>query len=172
MAKKVSKKQIQKKPQQSKPNSEIVIEKLIATNLNTVNEYKALYPHWNQIEILKKMKNTLKNKDQRFVAKHNGKIVGQIKVVMGKGIHAHRAELTSLIVLPSKRGKGLGTALMNKAIDSLPKEIILIILSVDAKNKSAIKIYKTLGFKKYGLLKKGSKINGEFTNNLLMQKIK
>ena len=148
----------------------IIIERLDSTTLNTVNEYKLLYPNWDKTKILRKINNTLKGKDIRFVAKRAGKIIGQVKVSLGKGIHSHRAELTSLIVLPMERGKGIGKAIMVYAMASLPKEIELALLSVDSKNKSAINLYKKMGFKKYGLLKKGSKIDGEYKNNIMLEK--
>ncbi len=148
----------------------ITIEKLTSTNLNTLSEYKALYPHWEKSKILNKINKTLNNQDTRFVVKKNGSIIGQIRVKIGTEIHSHRAELTSLIILPQERGKGIGKKLMSYTIKNMPKNIKLILLSVDEKNKPAIKIYKKLGFEKYGLLKNGSIVNGKYTTNLLMKK--
>lgn len=149
---------------------EIVIEQLVSTNLNTVNEYKRLYPHWEKTKLLKKINDTLKGKDKRIIAKKNGHIIGQVRLKEGKGIHSHRTEITSLIVLPYERGQGLGKAIMNYAISKAPKGKELFLLAVDSKNSVAINLYKQLGFKKYGLLKKGSKIQGKYTDNVLMEK--
>ncbi len=148
----------------------ITIEKLKKTNLNTANEYHALYPHWDKVKIVKKLKLTIDGKDARYVAIKKGKIVGQIKVVFGKSIHKHRIDLTSLIVLPIERKQGIGTSLMEYAINDLPTEVNLVLLAVDNKNKKAISIYKKLGFKKYGVLKRASKIQGKYVDNLLMEK--
>ena len=59
---------------------------------------------------------------------------------------------------------------MEYAINDLPTEVNLVLLAVDNKNKKAISIYKKLGFKKYGVLKRASKIQGKYVDNLLMEK--
>ena len=170
--KKAAKKRGVKKAKGKKPGLApgIKIEKLTKMDLNTEVAYKNFYPHWDRAKIAKKLKATLAGKDDRHVAKKNGKLVGQVKVVYGKSIHAHRAEITSLIVLPTERKQGIGTALMEHAIKKMPKGISLVLLAVDMKNSKAISIYKAMGFRKYGLLKKASKIKGRYADNLLMKK--
>lgn len=59
---------------------------------------------------------------------------------------------------------------MKFALTKIPKKTKIITLAVDSKNKKAINLYKKMGFKKYGLLKNGSKINSKFINNYYMYK--
>ncbi|MEK6958535.1 MAG: GNAT family N-acetyltransferase [archaeon] len=149
---------------------ELDFSNLNESSLNTVNELHALFPHWKRISVLKKIKKTLKGEDLRFVAKADGKIIAHMKVMIGKGIHKHRAEMTSLIVHPGHRKKGLGLGLVKFTLKNVPDKINLVILSVDRKNKAAISLYKKAGFTSYGMLKGASFVKGKFTDNYLMQK--
>ena len=140
------------------------------SDLNTINELKMLFPNWERTSLLKKIKKTQKGKDVRFVAKQGGVIIAHVKVAFGKGLHKHRAEMTSLTVFSPYRRRGIATVLTTYALQNLPKKITLVTLAVDRKNKNAIKLYKKLGFAQFGLLKKASKINGKFVDNVLMNK--
>lgn len=72
----------------------------------------------------------------------------------------------SIGVIPSEQGKGLGTAALCETF-VLAKEngIEFITLTVDTKNKLAIKMYRRLGFKKIGKQKFSKKkiINGNLS---------
>jgi ribosomal protein S18 acetylase RimI-like enzyme len=139
-------------------------------NLNTTAEIQALFPKWKKSSVQKKLNATLAGIDKRFVALENGRIVGHVKIVFGKGLHKHRVEVTSLVVEQMHRRKHIGIGLMKFALSCLPKGKSLVLLSVDSKNKAAILLYKKLGFTKYGLLKKAAIINGNFVDNYLMKK--
>ena len=150
----------------------IVIEckKLVDSDLTTIDQLGKLFPHWKRTSLQKKIKETLKGKDYRFIAVCEGRIIGHLKVFFGKGLHKHRVEFSSLIVDFSHRREGVGTSLVEFALKSLPKNISLVLLAVDTKNKSAFNLYKKLGFKKYGLLNKASILNGKLVDNYLMKK--
>jgi ribosomal protein S18 acetylase RimI-like enzyme len=139
-------------------------------SLKEINDMHKLFPHWRRDKLIKKLARTVQGDDLRFVARKNGEIVAHIKFKLGKSIHEHIAESTSLIVEPTFRRQGIGIGLMEYSISKLPKKIKLVTLAVDNKNKKAIKLYKKIGFEKYGLLKKGSKINNKFVDNYLMVK--
>ena len=145
-------------------------DQLIDNSLKTIDEMQKLFPHWKREHLIKKLKSTKDGKDLRFVAKVDGKIVAHIKLKIGKSIHSHIIQATSLIVDTKHRRKGIGIGLIQYSISKLPKTIKIITLAVDSKNKKAINLYKKLGFKKYGLLAKGSKINNTFVDNYLMKK--
>jgi ribosomal protein S18 acetylase RimI-like enzyme len=144
--------------------------KLSDSNLSTVDELSALFPHWKKVSVQRKIANTLKGKDLRFVALNEGKIIAHVRVVLGFGIHSHRAEFSSLVVEPSLRHQGVATRLMQFALKMLPAKIKLVILAVDASNKPALCVYKKLGFLEYGLLKKASQLNGKFVDNCFLFK--
>ncbi len=150
----------------------IVIEckKLVDSDLTTIDQLGKLFPNWKRGSLQKKINETLKGKDIRFVAINEGKIIGHLKVSFGKGLHKHRVEFSSIIVDNAYRNSGVGTNLMECALNNLPKGICLVLLSGDIKNKVAFKLYKKLGFKKYGELAKASLVNGKFVDNYLMKK--
>ena len=150
----------------------IVIEckKLIDSDLTTIDQLAKLFPHWKRVSLQKKIKETLSGRDIRFLALNEGKIIGHMKASLGKGLHKHRVEFSSLIVDSNFRHAGVGTSLVEFALKNLPKEIHLVLLAVDAKNKTAFNLYKKLGFEKYGLLKKASFVNGKYVNNYLLKK--
>ncbi|MFA6064318.1 MAG: GNAT family N-acetyltransferase [archaeon] len=148
----------------------IIFGELSELNLNTISEVHALFPHWKKSSVQKKLSATIKGIDKRFVALENGRIVAHVKVVFGKGLHKHRAEISSLVVESSHRRHRIGIGLMEFTLKNLPGSKTLVLLAVDSKNKPAILLYKKLGFSKYGLLKKAALINEKYVDNCLMKK--
>ncbi len=140
------------------------------SSLNLINEVHSLFPHWKRASVQKKLAATRRKKDHRYVAISNGKVVAHVRVVLGKSIHKHRAQILSLVVNSSMRRKGIGTKLMKFVINELSKNRSLLILEVDKNNLAAIKLYKKLGFEKYGLLKNASIVSKKSVDNVLMKK--
>jgi len=149
---------------------ETEFKELSDTNLNTISELHAFFPHWKKSSVQKKLNATLNGSDKRFVALENGRIVAHARVFFGKGLHKHRAEITSLVVEPSHRRHHIGMGLMNFIMKNLPSSTELVLLAVASKNKPAIHLYKKLGFEKYGVLKKAALVNGKYVDNSLMKK--
>ncbi len=149
---------------------ELVIEELCCHDMVSIDQLSALFPTWKRKSILKKLKDTERGKDKRIVAKIDGKMIGHLKIVFGKGLHKHRTTLTSLMVLPEHRKKGIATAITKFALKNLPEKTKLVLLEVDEKSEPAINLYKKLGFKEYGYLKKASILHGKIINNLLLEK--
>ena len=156
--------------EKNKKTINIEFEKLKHHDLTTIEELHNLFPFWKRNSILKKLKKTEKEKDIRFIAKIDGKIVAHVKYILGKSLHKHRVEMVSLMVEENKRRKGIAKKLVNYSLKNLPEEKTLVILAVDKKNKPAINLYKKLGFKEHGLLKKASIVDGKYVDNLLMNK--
>lgn len=148
----------------------IEFKRLSESSLNTIDELSALFPHWKRASVQRKIDATLKHKDARFVALMNGKIIAHVRVLFGKGMHKHRVEFASLIVLPKERHHGVAFGLMEFVFSSLPKSKTLGLLAASTKNKPAITLYKKLGFEKYGVLKNAAIVDGKFVDNILMQK--
>jgi ribosomal protein S18 acetylase RimI-like enzyme len=148
----------------------IEFEQMTEQSLKGIDEFHKLFPKLKRETILEKMKDTLSGQDMRFIAKKGGKIVGQLKVVLHKNHQSHVATLKGLYILPEERRQGLGLGLVEYSISKLPKNIKLITITIDFKNKETIKLYKKIGFEKYGLLEKGSQIDKEFVDNYLMKK--
>lgn len=143
---------------------------LTENSLKNIDELNKLFPKWNRQSVLKKIQKTVKGNDLRFVARMDGTIIAHVKILPKKSIHEHIAEITSLIVDKEFRKQGIGIKLMKFTLSKLPKKIRIVTLAVDSKNKKAINLYKKIGFKQYGLLKNGSKIDGNFINNYFMYK--
>ncbi|MBT4889736.1 MAG: GNAT family N-acetyltransferase [Rhodospirillales bacterium] len=80
----------------------------------------------------------------------------------------HKATLWGMFVRPEVRGVGLSKYLAEEVIkqaENLAEEILLTV--VDS-NIAALRLYKGLGFKKYGLEKRALKIGNEYQDELLM----
>ena len=69
-------------------------------------------------------------------------------------IAADEAEVYTICVHPAARGKGLGFALLTKALDIAGKRgVKAMFLEVDATNTAALNLYKKAGFAKVGVRK-------------------
>lgn len=65
------------------------------------------------------------------------------------------SEIMNIVVKKNFRGSGIGTALLNKAIEISQKlNCEKIFLEVNEKNVGAIKLYENAGFKQIGIRKK------------------
>ncbi|MEH7333902.1 GNAT family N-acetyltransferase [Neobacillus drentensis] len=100
-----------------------------------------------------------------FGAFKNGELIGVVTLLQEQAEKIkHRANIYAMYVTPSKRGTGVGEALMTEAIKKakLVEAIEKINLSVIASNEKAKKLYTKLGFKEYGYEEKAVKINGVY----------
>ena len=94
-------------------------------------------------------------------AESEGKIIGIAEAKEKAGFYNQREAHTksvSISVHKDFRSKGIGRKLMNSLIAEVRRnmpEVKILILSVFAVNKSALRLYESLGFVKYGVLKKG-----------------
>ncbi len=149
---------------------ELTFEVLKEPNLKDINDFQLLFPNWKRKSILKKLKETENKKDKRIIVRDQEKIIAHLKINFHKDIHKHRVILSSMVVIESYRKKGIGEKLVKFSIKNLPKEIKLILLEVNENNKTALKLYKKLGFKKYGYLKKATIVSNKFSNNILLEK--
>ena len=82
----------------------------------------------------------------------------------------HRAELFSMYVEPDFRGKGIGKALVERAIHSAHerKTVQQIYLTVVSSNKTAKLMYESFGFKTYGIDRQAMRYNSKFYDHELM----
>lgn len=104
-------------------------------------EEKSFISHWNKQTFIDEFS---ADNGYYIVAKLDGKIVGYsgFRFVLDEG------HITTLAVHPDYRGRGIGTSLVSKLIESAKnKNIKRLFLEVRESNKVAQKIYKKLGFK-------------------------
>lgn len=90
-----------------------------------------------------KWQETLQNDPTKktFVAKVEGKIAGYVAITNA----TEEKTIGAMYVHPTQQGKGIGKALMNKALDTLGRNN-RIVLNVAGHNENAIAFYKSFGF--------------------------
>ncbi len=90
----------------------------------------------------------LMNPDGFLVAQKDGVVVGYvIGIAMGR-----KGVVISLAVSPEFRRKGIGSRLINEILDCL-KSTEEVDVQVRIGNRSALKFYQSVGFKKEGIIK-------------------
>ena len=91
-------------------------------------------------------------------------------IVTPEGKRSHSAKLWGFYIRPEYRGRGFAKQLFKRALEEAEKISEKVLLKVYRKNKSAIKLYKTLGFEEYGMERKSLKIGKTYYDDLLMAK--
>ncbi|ASJ10483.1 ribosomal-protein-alanine N-acetyltransferase RimI [Thermococcus sp. P6] len=86
------------------------------------------------------------NPDTFLVAEYSGKIIGYVMGYLRPDLEGH---IMSIAVDPAYRGNGVGSALLEEAIERLIKKGARYIgLEVRVSNEGAIKLYERFGFRK------------------------
>jgi RimJ/RimL family protein N-acetyltransferase len=108
-----------------------------------------------------------------LVAEEDGEIVG-VLTCRGGDRQANRHVTTlGITVAKSHRGKGLGSALMQAAIDWAQQGGVVrrMELFVFSGNTGAIRLYQRLGFEVEGALRRAVYRDGEFQDDLVMSRL-
>jgi RimJ/RimL family protein N-acetyltransferase len=111
----------------------------------------------------------IKSGNPQFVALAGGEVVGWCEIGRdGLPTHAHRGTL-GLGILPAYRGRGLGTRLLNAALEAaFAAGFVRIELDVYAGNARAIALYEKAGFVKEGLIRAAAFIDGDYRDAITM----
>lgn len=107
-----------------------------------------------------------------FGAFLNGKMTGMVTLVQDKHQKMkHRANLFAMYVSPANRKNGAGKALVATAIQKAKEtpDIEKLVLTVNARNEKAIKLYTSLGFSAYGTEKRALNVDGTYYDEDLME---
>lgn len=124
-------------------------------------------------EKLKKMMADIKaGKRVILIALRNKQVASMVDVGLLKGKSMHVGVL-GISVARDYRGRGLGKKLMQLIIEFAQeklKGLEVIELEVFRRNKPAIHLYKTMGFKKVGVRPKVMKSEGEYHDSIIMHK--
>ena len=83
---------------------------------------------------------------------------------------AHKGTLWGMYVRPGARAAGVGRLLVEAVVALARAEAELIQLSVASDNAPALRLYRSLGFKPYGLEKDALKQDGRYWDEVLMVK--
>ncbi len=107
-------------------------------------------------------------------AQEEGKLLGTVAVVPEKDTKSrHIANIWSVYVVPESRGKGIArellTRAMRAAVETHP-DLVKFRLTVTVTQQEALKLYESLGFERVGLFKKELLANGEFIDEIVMEK--
>lgn len=100
-----------------------------------------------------------------FGAFEESQLVGVITLVKEQLFKLrHRANIVAMYVIPEKRGKGIGKALISKVIqkaDSL-EDIEQLYLTVVTTNEPAKRLYSSIGFEVFGKEKRALKFDNTY----------
>jgi RimJ/RimL family protein N-acetyltransferase len=104
-----------------------------------------------------------------FFAVVDGRIVGWADIRRKEPpVARHRGEL-GMGVAASYRGRGIGTRLLQCALDEARKNgFIRVELGVYAQNAAAVSLYRKLGFAEEGRIVKGRYLDGQFDDVIRM----
>ena len=135
------------------------------------------------------MENILSNKDEEdelikekiinrgnnqywYVAEEDGKVLG-LGILMNHGnLRKKHVGVITLMVNSDYQNKGIGSLLMDKLINlSESLNIIRLELCVFRDNYKAINLYKKFGFKEEGIKIKSALKNGEYADEIIMERI-
>jgi RimJ/RimL family protein N-acetyltransferase len=104
-----------------------------------------------------------------FVAEAPDGVVGRLSIARDRGPYSsHVAEL-GLMVAANSRRRGIGTALMEEAVKwARGSGITKLELTVFPHNEPAISLYRKLGFREEGLLRRRYFIQDRYVDAMLM----
>ena len=105
-----------------------------------------------------------------FVAEaEDGQIVGRLSLARDQHPASRHVADIGLMVAQSHRRQGIGTALLQAAVDwARANDIQKVELHVFTYNQAAIKLYERFGFEREGLRKKHYRQGGELVDAILM----
>ena len=91
-------------------------------------------------------------------------------IVTPEGKRQHSAKIWGFYIRPEYRGRGFARKLFDRVLDEAEKVSEKALLKVNAKNRSAVKLYRALGFEEYGLERNSLKIGDTYYDDRLMVK--
>jgi putative acetyltransferase len=135
--------------------------------------YNTLQLPYTSLDLTRDRLENLPEGDRMMVAVVNGKVVGQLGLHVNTGRRAHVAAL-GMMVHADFQGQGIGTALMEAAVDLAEHwlNISRIELEVYTDNAAALALYKKFGFEIEGTLHDYAYRDGQFVDVYLMARIR
>jgi RimJ/RimL family protein N-acetyltransferase len=107
--------------------------------------------------------------DLTLVAEYKNEVIGVLFLTRGRYIKNKHTAYLSIAIIDRFRKMGVGTSLIQTAIEwAKDKKIEKICLEVFSSNCAAINLYIKLGFIIEGRWKKQFKINNEYVDDILM----
>ena len=81
---------------------------------------------------------------------------------------SHKGVLWGMFVRPDARGTGLAKMLAERVIEEAKDVVEELLLTVNASNIAAVKLYRTIGFEEYGCERRALKVGSDYYDELLM----
>ena len=108
----------------------------------------------------------------QFVALEDGRVVGWCDICrMDRPVYLH-AGVLGMGILKEFRGRGIGRRLILAALERAREVgIERVELTVYVSNKRAIRLYKSVGFAREGVQRKGRKLDGVYEDVLMMARL-
>jgi RimJ/RimL family protein N-acetyltransferase len=102
------------------------------------------------------------------IAELDGKVVGMAEVSWDKGKELEHVGSFGIAIIEKARGNGIGEALTRDVIEKCRGKLEMIRLAVFTHNEPAKRLYRKIGFKKYGALKKAIKRGDKYFDEEFM----
>jgi RimJ/RimL family protein N-acetyltransferase len=80
----------------------------------------------------------------------------------------HKGLLVGVHVAPAHRGRALGRTLVTAVIDHARDHVVLLQAAVGVDNAPALRLYESLGFRRYGREDKALRVNGAYIDEALI----
>ena len=104
-----------------------------------------------------------------FVADDEGQIVGRLSIARDQHPASRHVADLGLIVAATHRRRGIGTSLLNAAVEwARASNVLKLELHVFPWNEGAITLYERFGFEHEGRLRRHLLVDGEFHDSLAM----
>jgi RimJ/RimL family protein N-acetyltransferase len=104
-----------------------------------------------------------------FVAESPEGVVGRLSIARDRSQHSHHVAELGLMVAAGARRRGVGSALMDEAVSWARRAgVVKLELTVFPHNEPAIALYRKLGFREEGLLRRRYFIDGRYIDAMLM----
>jgi RimJ/RimL family protein N-acetyltransferase len=104
-----------------------------------------------------------------FVAEAPEGVVGRLSIARDRGPHSRHVAEVGLMVAATVRRRGIGAALMNEAMKwAQGAGVIKLELTVFPHNEPAMALYRKLGFREEGLIRRRYFIGGRYIDAMVM----
>jgi putative acetyltransferase len=112
--------------------------------------------------------------DYHLVAEVDGEVVGSVGLHVAARPRINPSASLGMMVRDDYQGKGIGTALMQAAIELADKwlNLLRLELTVYTDNEAAVALYKQFGFEIEGTLRKYAFRDGEFVDVYTMARVR
>jgi RimJ/RimL family protein N-acetyltransferase len=104
-----------------------------------------------------------------FVAEAPEGVVGRLSIARDRAPHSRHVAEVGLMVAATARRRGIGAALMNEAMKwAQDAGVVKLELTVFPHNEPAIALYRKLGFREEGLIRRRYFIGGRYIDAMVM----